>query len=151
MNKKVLFVIIIGQLIFSINSFAQSKEFNLDDGLAIEGYDPVAYQVQKKALEGKNQFKAAHGGVTYKFISTANKDLFLQNPQKYVPQYGGWCAYAMGAKGEKVSVDPETFKIINGKLYLFYNSWGNNTLPKWNKDESRLKISADKSWAAIIK
>lgn len=75
-----------------------------------------------------------------------NKDLFAAAPVKYEPQYGGWCAYAMGAKGEKVSVDPETFKITDGKLFLFYNRFFTNTLKDWNKDENNLKINADKSW-----
>ena len=61
----------------------------------------------------------------------------------------GWCAYAMGAKGEKVSIDPETFKIINGKLYLFYNSYFNNTLKSWNKNEPTLKAKADVNWKRI--
>ena len=62
----------------------------------------------------------------------------------------GWCAYAMGAKGEKVEVDPETFKIVDGKLYLFYNKFFNNTLESWNKDEARLRSNADKNWSKII-
>ena len=63
---------------------------------------------------------------------------FASNPAKYEPQYGGWCAYAMGHDGSKVEVDPETFKIINGKLFLFYNRFFNNTLKTWNQDESKL-------------
>lgn len=74
----------------------------------------------------------------YYFISKANKDEFLKNAAKYEPQYGGWCAYAMGANGEKVEIDPETFKIVDGKLYLFYHSFTNNTLNTWNKDEAGL-------------
>jgi hypothetical protein len=59
------------------------------------------------------------------------------------PAYGGWCAYAMGSTGEKVSVDPKTFKIVNGRLNLFYNRFFNNTLDDWNKDEVNLKKKAD--------
>ena len=72
--------------------------------------------------------------------------MFKASPAKYEPQYGGWCAYAMGATNEKVEIDPETFKIINGKLYLFYHSWTNNTLKTWNKDEGNLKPKADVNW-----
>jgi hypothetical protein len=88
--------------------------------------------------------------VYYHFSSPENKKEFRKNPSKYEPEYGGWCAYAMGAKGEKVSIDPETFKIINGKLYLFYNSFFNNTLKSWNKDETNLKAKADVNWENIF-
>jgi YHS domain-containing protein len=124
----------------------RTKQFNLEKGLAIQGYDPVAYFTQNKALEGQKQLTASVEGVTYRFASAANRELFLKDPKKYEPQYGGWCAYAMGAAGEKVEIDPETFKILNGKLYLFYHTFINNTLTKWNKDESNLKTKADKNW-----
>ena len=78
-----------------------------------------------------------------------NKEEFRKSPARYEPEYGGWCAYAMGAKGEKVAVDPGTFKIVNNKLYLFYNKFFNNTLKDWNKDEANLKTKADASWGKI--
>jgi hypothetical protein len=142
-------------LFSSIGTFAQEAtrktHFNLDKkGLAINGYDPVAYFTLNKAVEGKSEFYAKAEGAVYRFSSAINRDLFIKNYKAYEPQYGGWCAYAMGATGEKVEADPETFKIINGKLYLFYHSWTNNTLTKWNKDESNLKTKADKSWAGIF-
>ena len=71
-------------------------------------------------------------------------------PEKYEPAYGGWCAYAMGNSSEKVEVDPETFKIIGGKLYLFYNFYFNNTLKSWNKNETGLKTKADGNWNKFI-
>ena len=125
----------------------RKKHFNLSkSGLAIDGYDPVAYFKANKAVEGKKEFAVNHQGVIYYFSSTENKDAFIKNPSAYEPQYGGWCAYAMGKNGEKVNVDPETFKIINGKLYLFYNRFFNNTLTSWNKDEANLKTKADANW-----
>lgn len=123
---------------------------NLESGLAIQGYDPVAYFTQQKAVKGDKKFAVNASGAIYYFSSQAHKDLFLKNPAAYEPQYGGWCAYAMGATGEKVEIDPETFKILNGKLYLFYHSWTNNTLTKWNKDETNLRARADKSWQKYI-
>ena len=128
----------------------RTKHFNLEKGIAIKGYDPVAYFSQNKAVKGNSQFAAVAEGVTYYFSSIANKELFLKDYKKYEPQYGGWCAYAMGAVNEKVEVDPETFKIVNGKLYLFYHTWVNNTLNKWNKDEVTLKANADKNWQNIF-
>lgn len=140
---------------FTISVQAQTalrvKEFNLEKGVAIQGYDPVAYFIQNKAVKGNKQFTATVEGVTYNFSNAANKDLFAKDPKKYEPQYGGWCAYAMGATNEKVEIDPETFKIVGGKLYLFYHSWVNNTLTKWNKDEGTLKPKADANWTTKFK
>jgi YHS domain-containing protein len=122
------------------NTPTRQQQYNLSDKqLALEGYDPVAYFTAGKATKGSASLAVVHEGVRYHFASEQNKNLFKANPAKYEPQYGGWCAYAMGATGEKVSIDPETFKITNGKLYLFYHSWTNNTLPKWNKEEAFYK------------
>lgn len=126
------------------------QQFNLDHGLAIQGYDPVAYFTVHKAVKGDKKFAASADGVLYYFSSAENKALFLKNYRQYEPQYGGWCAYAMGASHEKVDIDPETFKILNNKLYLFYHSWTNNTLTKWNKEEEHLKQSADEYWTTIF-
>jgi YHS domain-containing protein len=130
-----------------INRLAQ---FNLTEKLALQGYDPVAY-FKGKAKMGKETLAVSYMGVTYYFSSAANKATFSQNATAYEPQYGGWCAYAMGTKGEKVAIDPETFKIVNGKLYLFYNALFNNTLKAWNKDEVGLKQAADQNWSKIQK
>ncbi|MFB1040863.1 MAG: hypothetical protein QMC35_10435, partial [Polaribacter sp.] len=74
----------------------------------------------------------------------------LQQIAQYVPQYGGWCAYAMGTKGKKVRIDAETFEIRDGKLYLFYNSWGNNKLESWLKENpTSLKKEAATNWKKI--
>ena len=128
----------------------RTKGFNLEKGLAIQGYDPVAYFTQNKAVKGDKKFASVADGVTYNFSTAANKELFIKDYKKYEPQYGGWCAYAMGATNEKVEIDPETFKIINGKLFLFYHTWVTNTLTKWNKDEANLKVKADKNWMTIF-
>lgn len=130
----------------------RQKEFNLaKSSLGISGYDPVAYFTQGKAVEGNKSFATTYEGVTYHFASAQNLSLFKARPAAYEPQYGGWCAYAMGAKGEKVEVDPETFKITNGKLYLFYNKYFNNTLKSWNKDEAALMMKADANWSTVVK
>jgi len=129
----------------------RAKHFNLDNGLAIEGYDPVAYFTTGKATEGKKQISFTVEGVTYRFANEGNKSAFAKDPKKYEPQYGGWCAYAMGATKEKVNIDPETFKIVNGKLHLYYNSWGNNTLVKWNAKEATWSPAADRNWTLIYK
>ena len=101
---------------FCIASLAQDavirkKNFNLDDGIAIDGYDPVAYFKNSKAIEGDKKLSVYHQGVTYYFSSVENKEEFKKSSLKYEPEYGGWCAYAMGTRGEKVSVDPEHLKL----------------------------------------
>lgn len=128
------------------NLSVRKQQFNLENGLAIQGYDPVAYFTQNKAVKGSAANTFIYKNITYRFATPANLKAFLQTPDKFEPQYGGWCAYAMGATGEKVEIDPETFKIIGGKLYLFYHSFINNTLSKWNKDELNLNKKADASW-----
>ncbi len=144
-------------LIASISSIAQDatglrqKQYNLENNVAIQGYDPVSYFLQGKAVKGSKDLAVYHQGVIYYFSSQANKDAFKKSPDQYEPQYGGWCAYAMGAKGEKVEVDPKTFKIVAGKLYLFYNRFLNNTLTDWNKDESNLKQNADMNWLKLYR
>ena len=72
-------------------------------------------------------------------MNVNNLETFKKNSTKYEPQYGSWCAYAMGSKGNKIEVDSETFKIINRKLYLFYHTF-TNTLSDWNKDKVALKV-----------
>ena len=147
-------VIILVMLCFSIEGQSQNdasriKNFNVKNSLALEGYDPVSY-FNNKPIEGKSQFKFVSKGITYLFSSQVNLDKFKSDPEKYEPAYGGWCAYAMGETGEKVKVDPETFKIVDGKLYLFYNFWGNNTLTDWNKNEKNLKSKADQNWRKFV-
>lgn len=151
--KKLCFTLL---LLFTLNSIAQSTSkrttsFNLENQVAIQGYDPVAYFLQKKPLKGKKEYSLLFEGVRYYFISKENKDTFSKNPSSYEPQYGGWCAYAMGSSGEKVEINPETFKIVDGKLYLFYNAFFNNTLKSWNKEEKELKTKADYNWKKIYK
>lgn len=145
-------ILILFTAFLSITAFAQNPrtaQFNLENKTAIQGYDPVAYFTQKKAVKGKPSIATNYEGVVYNFSSQANKELFLKNPDGYEPQYGGWCAYAMGDYGKKVEINPETFKILDGKLYLFYNAYFNNTLKSWNKDEVNLKRKADANWARV--
>ena len=127
----------------------RKAHYNLRKGIAMDGYDPVSY-FSGRPVEGSDQWKFTHQGVSYLFSSKGNLEAFKSNPEKYEPAYGGWCAYAMGENGEKVKIDPETYKILNGRLYLFYNFWGNNTLKSWNKNEGGLKKAGDNKWNTIV-
>jgi YHS domain-containing protein len=151
--KNFLFLL---SLLFTISTFSQNEgkrkvEFNLEKKIALKGYDPVAYFKQGKAVRGKKELTATYEGVTYNFSMPINREYFLKNPLKYEPQFGGWCAFAMGDSGKKVEINPDTFKIVDGKLYLFYNAFFNNTLKSWNKDEVNLKSKAESNWVKIIK
>ncbi len=134
----------LGALAILLPLTAIAKDFG------IHGYDAVSYIDSNKAVEGKPEFKLTHGETTYLFSTEENLTKFKKSPEKYLPAYGGWCAYAM-ADGEKVEIDPKTFKVIDGKTYLFYNGIWGNTLPKWNKDEAGLKTKADKEWIKLNK
>jgi hypothetical protein len=148
-NKQYTFslVLLACLLILQIATLAQTpsdavrrNQFNTENGLALSGYDPVAYHKDARAVKGSTQLTATYKGIIYR----------LKNPARYEPAYGGWCAYAMGATGEKVEVDPETFEVRDGRLYLFYHSLFNNTLPKWQKDEPNLQRKADANWQRFI-
>lgn len=136
-------------LLITSSTFSQSIDYNIKKGYVAEGYDVVAY-FENKTLEGDKKFTTKYDGANYKFSSQKNLDTFNKNPEKYVPQYGGYCAYAVGAKNDKVAIDPETFEVKDGKLYLFYNAWGTNTLELWqNENPKLLKEKADKNWENI--
>jgi len=128
----------------------RTKHFNLEDGsLAIQGYDPVSY-FKAGPEKGDKDIAHTYKGVTYRFANEANLNRFKKDPEKYEPVYGGWCAHAIGNSGEKVEVDPETYKIIDDKNYLFYNFYFTNTLKKWNAREVQLQESADSNWDRIF-
>ncbi|WP_303318848.1 YHS domain-containing (seleno)protein [Flavivirga abyssicola] len=129
--------------------FGQTLDYNIKKGFAANGYDVVAY-FNNEAIEGHKKFRHEYDSVNYKFSSKEHLDAFKTNPEKFIPQYGGYCAYAIAIKENKVSINPKTFKIINDKLYLFYNAWGTNTLELWNKEHSHeLLNKADKNWEKI--
>jgi YHS domain-containing protein len=152
MKRNVLLVFLFCCCLCSIaqTSEVRQKHFNVRKNIALEGYDPVSY-FAGAPTEGSTQFKHEYQGVTYLFNSRSNLSKFKANPEKYEPAYGGWCAFAMGETAEKVKIDPDTYKILDGKLYLFYNFWGNNTLEGWNERETKLKEQADLNWRRNIR
>ncbi|WP_044401965.1 YHS domain-containing (seleno)protein [Lacinutrix sp. Hel_I_90] len=138
-------------IFFGIVAVQAQTDYNTKKGYAAEGYDVVSY-FDNKAEAGNKQFTTMHDGVNYAFVSQKHLKAFKTNPKQYLPQYGGYCAYAIAEKGKKVSIDPETFEIRDGKLYLFYNSWGINTLKLWKKEDVKgLQQKADQNWRLIRK
>lgn len=141
-----LFILAFVTTICSIN--AQQIDYNTKKGVIANGYDVVSY-FNDNPMEGSEKFMTEFDGVFFKFSNQENLDAFKANPIKYVPQYGGYCAYAIGATAEKVKINPKTYQILDNKLYLFYNAWGTNTLELWEKDLKGLKQKADKNWEDI--
>jgi YHS domain-containing protein len=111
-------------------------------GLAIRGYDAVVYYQQSAPVKGSSQFKYQWRGATWLFASAENRDLFQADPERYAPQYGGYCAYAV-SKGRTASIDPEAWKIVDGKLYLNYSK---GVQKKWEEDVPGNIVKADKNW-----
>jgi YHS domain-containing protein len=119
------------------------------DGIALDGYSPVSYFTQNAAQKGDARFAVEHNGVTYLLTSQQQVELFKQNPSRYEPQYGGWCAFGM-AISDKFPVDPTKFKITNDKLYLFLDNAKVNALHLWEKgNESELVSKADAHWKKV--
>jgi len=102
----------------------------VESGVAIDGYDPVAYFTDGKPVEGDRSHVAEWNGATWYFSSAANRDMFASNPEKYAPQYGGYCAWAV-SQGYTASTDPDAWKIVDGKLYLNYSK---SVQSRWDKD-----------------
>lgn len=145
MRKSLTFLI----LFVSTSLFAQNNYYT-KKGVVAKGYDVVSY-FGNQPKEGLKEFSTEYDKVTFYFSSKENLETFQKNPKKYIPQYGGYCAYAMGAKGSKVPINPETFEIRQGKLYLFYNKGRTNTLELWIKEGAEeLKDKADKNWSKVV-
>lgn len=133
---------------------------NLDHrGIALAGYDPVEYVDYGLALKGFTDIEAERDGARYRFRSVENRDRFLADPAAYEPAFGGWCAYSLAMNPEetgyprgKYPVDPESFKIIDGRLYLFYKDRDFDGLEQWNqRDQNRLIDRADRQWRILTR
>jgi YHS domain-containing protein len=125
---------------------APSVEVNADAmGLMIRGYDPVAYFTEGRPVPGNPDISVEYGGGKYLFSSTKNRDTFQADPDKYVPQYGGYCAFGV-FEGKKFDVDPASWRIVDGKLYLNLNPV---VLGMWSKDTDRYLQEAEKNWPKI--
>jgi len=115
-------------------------------GVAIEGYDPVAYFTDGRPVEGKKQFSHEWNGATWRFASAEHRDLFAAEPERYAPQYGGWCAYAV-ANNSTAGIDPEAWTIHDDKLYLNYDE---EIQAKWLADRDAYIAQADVNWPKLV-
>ncbi|NVK53210.1 MAG: hypothetical protein HWD85_09765 [Flavobacteriaceae bacterium] len=145
--KHVIIFLFLG---ITTTTFSQQIDYNTSKGFVADGYDVVSYFIKTKPLKGNNKFTATFDGVKFKFVSEKNLKLFKANPKKYIPQYGGYCAYAIAAKKTKMQIDAETYEIRDGKLYLFYNAWFSNKLEDWKEgDTKKLQQKGDTNWKEL--
>ncbi|WP_024596175.1 MULTISPECIES: YHS domain-containing (seleno)protein [unclassified Pseudoalteromonas] len=136
MIKYIVALIMLSTLLMSGGASAKDDAVNTGwfNNTAIKGYDSVAYFTQNKAVKGSDKYTFSYLGADWHFSSEENKTAFAENPKRYAPQYGGWCAYAMADEGNAVGIDPEAFYIHEDKLYLNYSQsvqqkWLSNLLP----------------------
>ena len=113
---------------------------------AIKGYDTVAYFTEGKPVQGSELYSTEYNKATWLFASQVNLELFISNAEKYAPQYGGYCAYAV-SQNSTASIKPELFTIVDGKLYLNYNQSVNE---KWLANRQNFIVQADKNWPTLL-
>lgn len=131
-----------------------AQNVNMDENkLANKGYDLVNYFTTNTAERGNKEFFTINKGATYYFVNEKNLKSFKENPSKYLPQFDGYCAFAVAKMNQKVPVDPNTFRIDDGKLYLFYNDFWEgmpfNTIVPWINNESEMEKMATTNWKTL--
>ena len=138
--------------VFAISMLTASLGFAADidmnanqNDVAISGYDTVSYFTKGKAVEGSHKFTATYKNAIYQFSSSENRDLFKSNPEKYAPQFGGFCAMGVALE-KKLDVDPKAFRIVDNKLYLNLNS---DVQKKWLTDVPGNINTAESNWPEI--
>jgi YHS domain-containing protein len=131
--------------ILSVATLQAQKVNKSWTGLAIDGYDPVAYFTENKPVKGDRRFEHRHNGATYRFASAANRDLFAKDPGKYAPQYGAFCAYAV-SRNYTADTDPLAWKIVDGRLYLNYDAGAQK---KWEEDIPGNIAKGDANWPGL--
>jgi YHS domain-containing protein len=142
--KKIILPVLLS--IFSIvNLYAQKSAVFAPNGKAIKGYDPVAFFTQSKPVMGKDSLAYNWQGANWMFASRSNMEMFKADPDKYAPQYGGYCAYGT-SQGHKAPTETDTWTVIDGKLYFNYN---NKVKQTWVKDQPGFIKQADQQWPLI--
>jgi len=116
------------------------------EGVAIKGYDPVAYFTDGRPVKGNKEFQYKWNGAKWWFASKEHRDLFKSNPSRYAPRYGGYCAYAV-SQGKTADIDPDAWNIVSGKLYLNLNK---DVQELWSKDIPGYIRKADRNWPRIL-
>ena len=142
-----LAVVLAGALPAWVNAKPLKKKINTNIfGVAIKGYDTVAYFKEGRAVKGRSKFSYNWNDAKWYFASAENRDLFIADPDRYAPKYGGYWAGSLAATGQVAGVDPEAFKIIDGKLYLNWNMDGRDKFAE--KGDEFIK-KADENWVKL--
>ena len=136
---------IIVLLVLSIQLQAQKSEIFAKDSVAVRGYDVVAYFTQSAPVKGNSEFVYVWKGGKWYFANRENQEAFKASPEKYAPQYGGYCAYGT-AGGYKAPTDPDAWTVSDGKLYLNYNK---KVMDNWRKDQANFIDKANKNWPTV--
>jgi hypothetical protein len=147
---KTILRIIIAALALGLAAAAPGAEKPVNTtwtGVAIKGYDAVAYFTEAKPVEGTDRFEFAWNGAKWRFASAANRDLFAAEPEKYAPRFGGYCAWAV-SRGYTAGIDPEAWRIVDGKLYLNYDL---KVRKQWEEDRAGNIAKAERNWPEILK
>ncbi len=143
--QKSLYTFIFIMLLLPLAQASKPPVFATSDG-AINGYDPVAYFTEKNPVKGSDQYAFEWKGETFKFASAENMALFKADPQKYAPQYGGYCAFAV-SKGATATTVPEAWTVVEDKLYLNYSL---EVRERWRKDIPGHIAAADQNWPDVL-
>lgn len=147
MKRRLFLLSLLAMLALPSAGAADKALLNLDrHGVGIQGYDPVAFFTVKAAVKGKPEFTSEHRGVKYRFHSARNQAAFDAEPEKYEPQFGGYCAYGV-AQGKLVDIDPEAFQIVDGRLLLQYSP---RVRDDFNKDAAGNLKKADANWPKLV-
>ena len=143
--KKIMFLMM---FVLPISVFAADPISTAwHNNIAVKGYDTVAYFTQSKAVKGKKTFQVKWKGAQWRFASQAHLDLFNANPEKYAPQYGGYCAFAV-AKGQLAGIDPTQFTLVDDKLYLNYNA---KIQKQWLANRDPFIVQSNNNWPSVLK
>ena len=143
MKREILLTVFF--IVSTASLFAQKAEVFNPSEKAIRGYDPVAYFTEGKSVKGNDNLTYHWKDANWYFSSTQNLNSFTKNPEKYAPQYGGYCAYGM-SEGHKAPTDPDAWTIVDGKLYLNYSK---DVRTKWRESEKERIDRADKNWPQL--
>ena len=144
-KKSILNVAAVISLSFSLFANAGVDTETDENGVILAGHDAVAYFTQGKPVLGASRYTAVHNDAIYRFSTAKNRDLFNANPDKYAPQYGGFCAYGM-TFGKKFEIDGKAFEVVDGKLYVNKNP---SVYQAWKKNVPTHIVEADGSWPEV--
>ncbi|MBL4907736.1 MAG: hypothetical protein JKX94_09825 [Sneathiella sp.] len=148
--RNILFFIGVLFTVSTVQAFAAEQSGPYQSsffGTAAEGYDVVAYFVDGKAKEGDSDLEYKWKDVSWRFATKANREAFIADPEKYAPQYGGYCAYAV-SQGYTASIDPQAWSVVDGKLYLNYSK---SVQATWKEDIPGYISAANDNWPTIKK